>query len=90
MSEVGSNKHLLQQIFWLILLEYIEKWVLLLKYIFCEKTVLLLRYRGRRSSPYFILMQYKLKCFNQMRRLLFSVQWAMPIRKWFILLSQFC
>ncbi len=55
-----------------------------------KKTVLLLRYRGRRSSRYFILMQYKLKCFNQMRRLLFSVQWAMPIRKWFILLSQFC
>ncbi len=29
--------------------------------IFSEKTVLLLHYCGRRSSRYFILMQYKLK-----------------------------
>ncbi len=37
---------------------------------------------------YFILMQYKLKCFNfkfQTRRLLFSGQCAMPIRKLFML-----
>ncbi len=29
---------------------------------FVKKTVLLLRYCGWRSSRYFILMQYKLKC----------------------------
>ncbi len=31
LSEVGSNKYLLEQFFGLILLEYIETWVLLLK-----------------------------------------------------------
>ncbi len=66
----GSNElHLLryiylEYIFWVInTFRVYLKWVLLLllKYIFREKTVLLLRYCGRLSSRYFILMKYKLK-----------------------------
>ncbi len=58
---------------------YILKWVLLLllKYIFSEKTVLLLRYCGRLSSRYFILMKYKLKMLQFIPNAPSTCLWAM-------------
>ncbi len=56
-----------------------------------KKTVLLLRYCGRRSSRYFILMQYKLKMLQFIPNAPSTFLWAMrPIREWFILLSKLC
>ncbi len=51
--------------------------LLLLKYIFSEKTVLLLRYCGRRSSCYFTLMQYKLKIVQFIPNAPSTFLWAM-------------
>ncbi len=44
---------------------------------FIEKTVLLLRYCGRRSSRYFILMQYKLKILQFIPNAPSTFLWAM-------------
>ncbi len=45
--------------------------------IFCEQTVLLLRYCGRRCSRYFILMQYKLKMLQFIPNVPSNFLWAM-------------
>ncbi len=85
-AEVGSNElhitslHLLEYIFWVTnTFRVYFKMGTFYAYssIFLEKkTVLLLRYCGRLSSRYFILMKYKLKMlqFIPTRRLLFSGQ----------------
>ncbi len=44
---------------------------------FSENTVLLLRYCGRRSSRYFILMQYKLKMLQFIPNAPSTFLWAM-------------
>ncbi len=50
--------------------------LLLLKYMFSEKTVLLLRHCGWRSSRYFILMQNKFKMLQFIPNALSTFLWA--------------